>query len=25
VKSTYEGTQQLVGHKNGTYKIVKTN
>jgi hypothetical protein len=23
VKSTYEGTQQLVGHKNGTYKIVK--
>jgi hypothetical protein len=25
VKSTYEGTQQIVGHKNGTYKIVKTN
>jgi len=25
VKSTFEGTQQLVGHKNGTYKIVKTN
>jgi hypothetical protein len=25
VKSTYEGAQQLVGHKNGTYKIVKTN
>jgi hypothetical protein len=25
VKSTYEGTQQSVGHKNGTYKIVKTN
>jgi len=25
VKSTYEGTLQAVGHKNGTYKIVKTN
>ena len=25
VKSTYEGTYQSVGHKNGTYKIVKTN
>jgi hypothetical protein len=25
VKSTDEGAQQLVGHKNGTYKIVKTN
>ena len=25
VKSTYEGTMQAVGHKNGTYKIVKTN
>ena len=25
VKSTYEGTLQSVGHKNGTYKIVKTN
>jgi hypothetical protein len=25
VKSTYEGTLQIVGHKNGTYKIVKTN
>jgi hypothetical protein len=25
VKSTYDGTLQLVGHKNGTYKIVKTN
>jgi hypothetical protein len=25
VKSTYEGAQQIVGHKNGTYKIVKTN
>jgi hypothetical protein len=25
VKSTYEGAQQLVGHKNGTYKILKTN
>ena len=25
VKTTYEGTLQIVGHKNGTYKIVKTN
>jgi hypothetical protein len=25
VKSTYDGTLQIVGHKNGTYKIVKTN
>ena len=25
VKSTHEGTLQAVGHKNGTYKIVKTN
>jgi len=25
VKSTYDGTLQAVGHKNGTYKIVKTN
>jgi hypothetical protein len=25
VKSTYEGSLQAVGHKNGTYKIVKTN
>ena len=25
VKSTYEGAFQSVGHKNGTYKIVKTN
>ena len=25
VKSTYEGAQLLVGYKNGTYKIVKTN
>jgi hypothetical protein len=25
VKSTYQGTLQIVGHKNGTYKIVKTN
>jgi hypothetical protein len=25
VKSSYEGTLQIVGHKNGTYKIVKTN
>jgi hypothetical protein len=25
VKSTYEGTLQIVGRKNGTYKIVKTN
>jgi hypothetical protein len=25
VKSPYEGTLQAVGHKNGTYKIVKTN
>ena len=25
VKSIYEGTLQIVGHKNGTYKIVKTN
>jgi hypothetical protein len=25
VKSTYEGAFQIVGHKNGTYKIVKTN
>ena len=25
VKSTYEGIQQLVGHKKGTYKIVRTN
>jgi hypothetical protein len=24
VKSTYEGAFQSVGHKNGTYKIVKT-
>ena len=25
VKSTYEGAFQIVGHKNGNYKIVKTN
>jgi len=25
VKSTYEGALQIIGHKNGTYKIVKTN
>jgi hypothetical protein len=25
VKSTYEGAFQIVGHKNGAYKIVKTN
>jgi hypothetical protein len=25
LKSTYDGTYQSVGHKNGTYKIVKTN
>jgi hypothetical protein len=25
VKSSYEGALQIVGHKNGTYKIVKTN
>jgi hypothetical protein len=25
VKSTYEGTFQIVGHKNGTYRIVKTS
>jgi len=25
IKSTYEGAFQIVGHKNGTYKIVKTN
>jgi hypothetical protein len=25
VKSTYEGTQQIVGHKKGSYKIVRTN
>ena len=25
VKSTYPGTMQFVGHKDGTYKIVKTN
>jgi hypothetical protein len=25
VKSTYEGAFQIVGHKNGTYKIVKTS
>jgi hypothetical protein len=25
VKSTYDGALQIVGHKNGTYKIVKTN
>jgi hypothetical protein len=24
VKSTYDGTLEVVGHKNGTYKIVKT-
>jgi hypothetical protein len=25
VKTTYEGAFQIVGHKNGTYKLVKTN
>jgi hypothetical protein len=25
VKSTYAGTAQFVGHKDGTYKIMKTN
>jgi hypothetical protein len=25
VKSTYAGTAQFVGHKDGTYKMVKTN
>jgi hypothetical protein len=25
IKSTYDGVLQIVGHKNGTYKIVKTN
>ena len=25
VKSSYEGALQSIGHKNGTYKIVKTN
>ena len=25
VKSTYDGVLQIVGHKNGSYKIVKTN
>jgi hypothetical protein len=25
VRSTYDGTLQVVGHKNGTYRIVKTN
>jgi hypothetical protein len=25
VKSNYDGTLQIVGHKNGSYKIVKTN
>jgi hypothetical protein len=25
VKTTFEGAQQLVGHKNGMYKIEKTN
>lgn len=24
VKSTYEGAFQIVGHKNGTYKIVRS-
>jgi hypothetical protein len=25
VKSAYEGALQIIGHNNGTYKIVKTN